>query len=561
MRIASLTAAGRRRAGLCVDAALRAATSAGAMRLRPMSALWARLLAAAALPEPVRGRMARRVAQARLRDGDALAAEATLRAAADRSADPRRRADLLLESLGAAAPVDGLRQGLPPVLREAVEADLAAADTAHLRGEPALAARAIDRAMAIQFHRELHFDRLGSPLAADPDGFLAPLRDSTAVRALAARGRARPAARASTDRPLRLLVATRTNASFLREIRDRYARHSGVEMRFLDLGADPRREPLTRHVEDMTRALLGDRSTPFADEVERWLRPHLDWSDTVLIDWCVSTAVLFTMVDPGDARIVVRLHSFELFTAWPHLVSFGRVDDMVVVSDHLRAFTHAVLPRARPRVHVIPNAVELHRFRRPKAADARFTLGLIGVGAVAKDPRWAIAVLRLLRRADARYRLLLVGALSDGPTASARCYQRLLASDLAELEPSGAVRAVGPTGDVPAALSAIGTILSSSVRESFHVALVEGAASGAVPVVRDWPFFVGRARGARSVFPDDWVVSTPEAAAERILALTADEGRWRTAGEEAAAYALATWDWSVVSRRWDDLLLSADSHP
>ena len=53
-------------------------------------------------------------------------------------------------------------------------------------------------------------------------------------------------------------------------------------------------------------------------------------------------------------------------------------------------------------------------------------------------------------------------------------------------------------------------MLSSSVRESFHMGLVEAVASGALPVVRDWPFFPG---AARTLFPPDWVVDSPAEAA------------------------------------------------
>jgi glycosyltransferase involved in cell wall biosynthesis len=107
---------------------------------------------------------------------------------------------------------------------------------------------------------------------------------------------------------------------------------------------------------------------------------------------------------------------------------------------------------------------------------------------------------------------------------------------------------------VPAALSEVGVILSTSVRESFHLGLIEGAASGAVPVVRDWPFFAGRAHSARSIFPADWIIDTPAQAAERILTCTADEQTWRKTGEAAAAHAVATWDWSVTQTEYDRLL-------
>ncbi len=503
----AFTSSARRRGGTAIKGAVRMATSTKVLRSRVGAQLWRGALSAPGIPDRVRVRLAGRVHESMIKvgGGAGLAPEAVTR----RIRSPRQRVDLLT-TLAAAELACG---HVPARLTEAWATQLAVADALHRDGDEREAARSLARAMAIGFHRVLHFDRLASPLAENPGEFLAPLHASSAVRAMSAQARTAPAAAVPPGRPLRLLVATRANANFLTEIRQRYEALPEVEVRFLDLAADSSREPLTRGNERLLEHLLAGRSA-FGERVEEWLRPHLDWADTVFIDWCVSTAALLTLVDPGTTRIIVRLHSFELFSRWPHLVSFARVDDLVVVGEHMRDLAMAVVPQLRtdtaPRVHVIPNAMRLRPYHRPKPAEARFTLGLVGVGSVAKDPRWAIEVVRRLRDRDSRYRLLLIGdGLNPRASAAVAEYHKLLERDCAELEPSGAVRRLGHTGDVPAALSEVGVILSTSVRESFHVALVEGAASGAVPVVRDWPFFAGKANGARTLFPATGSLTPP----------------------------------------------------
>lgn len=114
---------------------------------------------------------------------------------------------------------------------------------------------------------------------------------------------------------------------------------------------------------------------------------------------------------------------------------------------------------------------------------------------------------------------------------------------------------LGPTDDVPGMLTDIGVILSSSVREGCHVGLMEGAASAAVPVVRDWPFYAGKPNGARTLYPEGWVVESAEEAARRILEVTASEESWRAAGKLASEHALTNWDWSVVKDDFDELFL------
>ena len=105
---------------------------------------------------------------------------------------------------------------------------------------------------------------------------------------------------------------------------------------------------------------------------------------------------------------------------------------------------------------------------------------------------------------------------------------------VAGLPDPGAVEMRPATTDVPGALREVGVILSSSVRESFHAALVEGAASRAVPVVRDWPL-MRRWDGPGRLFPADWVAADLDAAAHRVHAATADPDVWRRAGDQARA--------------------------
>lgn len=480
-----------------------------------------------------------------------------LRGAGRRMRRPQSRADLLIE----AARAELAGGHAPRALREACAAQLARADAAHRRGDTRAAAKLLLTALQTAFHRVVHVDRLPSPLAEDPAAILGPFDDSAVVRAVTApRGRAFPVAPPPADRPLRLLIMHPGNDNFLAPVIDRYSADPRVELRVVDVAADPELGPAARGLLRTIEMRLGGRAGS-RRKIEAALRPHLDWADTVFVEWCTPAAALITTVDPGTARVVVRLHKFETFTYWPYLVDFSRVDDMVFVSDLMRELTTDVWPRLRadggPRLHTVNNAVDLARCcTGPKSDEARFTLGLTGIGQIAKDPVWALRVLRLLRSADPRYRLVLIGdSFNASASRAAQRYDRDFRRELARWRGSGAVTLHGHSDEVPNVLRDIGVILSGSVRESYHIGLVEGAASGAVPVVRDWPFVAGRPHSARTLFPADWVVATPEEAAERVRATTATPELWRQHGAKAAEHALAAWDWPVVRRTVDGLLL------
>lgn len=458
----------------------------------------------------------------------------------------------------------------PADLAAALHAELAYADARWAADDPGEAAWSLEEALRVAFHRVLHVDRALSPLAADPAGFLAPLRASAALRRLRGSGGFRGSGFARAPRPTgaedprsaptRVLVLTRANADFLAEVLDHLGREPAYDLTFRDLAGLPAIDAVTARPGPLLGDLLdaGDGGVlePAQDEIERLCAD----ADVVLVEWWTGLATLVSHAlpprgTPGRPRVIVRAHSYELFTAWPHLTDLAGIDDLVFVSEHLRDLALAVRPDlagpGAPRLHVLTLGMDLRRCVRRKPAEARFTLGVVGASKVVKDPRWAIAVLRLLREHDPRYRLVLVrGRLQHERSHATRAYADALAADLADL--ADAVTATGHTDDVPGVLEQVGVVVSSSVRESFHIGLVEGAASGAVPVVRDWPYFPGAAAG---LFPVDWIVADPAAAAERILALTADEETWRAAGAAASAVVVESWDWQVVRAQWDALLL------
>ncbi|MFD5251684.1 glycosyltransferase family 1 protein [Streptomyces bobili] len=539
---------------------IRAATPRQVMRSGVGARLWRSAVTAPGMPIKVRAATSRHVAEGMRWAGRTSGAALTLSDAASKIPDLKLKADLYDEAV-----MQEIGKGISPRdIGKAVAARLALADAEYSKGRTKEAAEALNRALFLNFHRVLHIDQLTSPLAKDAEGFVGPLYRSKAMQALSRpSGRKVPAAPAPTDRPLRLLITTSANDNFLHLIRERFGDHPGVELRYLDLAANKHFKRISWAAPRMLQDGLTDGASDYQEEVERLMRPHLDWADTVFLEWAAGPAAMLTAIDPGDTRIVVRLHSYEAFTRWPHMTDFSRVDDLVFVAPHVKDLTTSLVPMLRgehaPRFHVLDNAMDLSGFNRPKPDEARFNLGLIGISQVAKDPRWAVDILQRVRKHDERYRLLLVGGDMDPKTSKAtRDYLSEFEKLLAPLEESGAVVRLGPTDDVPSKLTEIGTILSSSVREGCHVGVMEGAASGAVPVVRDWPFYAGKPNSARTLYPEGWVVGSPQEAAERILKVTVAEETWRAAGRLATEHALSVWDWPVVQKHFEKLFLGEE---
>lgn len=432
----------------------------------------------------------------------------------------------------------------PHHLKQLVTAALAAADREWERGQAVLATHALGAALRLLFHPDLHADVEDPMLAREPREFLGGLHASSMFQAVSSAPAAiRPEVSAADGNPQRAVLLTGTYPRFAKPVADALAADPGTELREASLGdVDPRFKWLgfnlaalawmvSRHADGAAASEIAS-PPPGVDDL-------FDGADLVWADWGDRGAMWASVTAPPTARMVVRLHGMDLFSPWVHFIAWERVNHLVLVSEPYRQLAVRILgPRlAGVRVWTIDHGVDPARFLENETQPgAERLLGMVGWGKIVKDPMWALDVLELLRADDPSWRLLLVGDEMTG--SSGRRASQYEAGLRARLDgPLGeAVELVPFTDDVAAQVARMGFVLSSSRRESFHLAVAEGALGGAVPVVRDWPVFIGGA-GPAALFPSDWVVADPASAAARIRALSDPETRMR-AGREARAEAL-----------------------
>lgn len=436
---------------------------------------------------------------------------------------------------------------------------LANADAAFATSDLKRAAANLQDAFDLAFHRVLHFEDRPSKLAADPAAFLEPFHRSSAFAALGST-LTRDPVEPPTDRPHRLLFVTASNFNFATSLIDDLSGLPDVDVRAVNLltqEAGPTRLSYVNVVNDRLLHSMEGR-VPMPDSVAE----ELEWADTIFVEWGHRALAWISSLSNLRARVVVRLHSYEAMTQFPLMTNWGGVHDVVFVSDHIRRLVEATVPQmleaSGPRIHTIPNRNEFGAYLLPKKPGAEFTLGLVGWGQVVKDPLWALEVLELLRAHDSRYTLRLLGndfAPPEKLTRAAAIYRDALHTKMAEL--GDAVHRAGYSTNMPQSLRRVGIILSSSHREGTHEGFLEGCASGAFPVARNWPF-VEQWGGAHSMVPDEWVVTTPAQAAERILAR--EPGARADEGVAAASWVREHYDWSVVGPRLRDVVLGTLAH-
>lgn len=276
-------------------------------------------------------------------------------------------------------------------------------------------------------------------------------------------------------------------------------------------------------------------------------RELAEWADVVVCEWCTPNAVWYSRHKRRGARMLVRLHRFELYSPYPAQVKIGNVDTVICVSDYYTRLTREKTGWPAAKIVTVPNALDVLQFDRPKLDGARFHLGMTSMVPMRKRLDLALDILEELRRDDDRYQLFVKSGMpwelwwvwqhQEERSHYFDAFRRVQRSPL--LRDAVVFDDGGP--DVPSWLRRVGFILSVSDDESFHMAPAEGMASRAVPVIRHWP-------GAETIYDNRWIGENPAEMAASIAALSSPEA-WEAARQDAHRDVLA-WDLGTVAETW-----------
>lgn len=284
-------------------------------------------------------------------------------------------------------------------------------------------------------------------------------------------------------------------------------------------------------------------------------RGYAAWADVVIAEFAQQNAVWYSQNLRAHQRLLVHLHGFELLGDVVDALDHAQCTAIVVPSAFYRDQAAETKGWAHELIHVVSNSVDEDDLHREKFESARFHLGLAGYAPILKRPDRALDLVRMLRAEDERYTLHLRGHSPWNYTwewkksAHQNAYREFFraAGQDERLMEGLSFEPFGP--DMGNWLRRVGWILSPSYRETFHLAAVEGAASGAIPLVwtRD---------GSEEIFSDRWNFSSTEAVAEFVLATNASAESYAGESRRARAF-VSRYDRAAVAEHWFDLLRTA----
>ncbi|WP_038345901.1 glycosyltransferase [Acinetobacter sp. A47] len=241
----------------------------------------------------------------------------------------------------------------------------------------------------------------------------------------------------------------------------------------------------------------------------------LEWADVILCEWAVGAAVYYSQNKLPHQKLLIRLHRFEITTNQPNLIKFENVEKVIVVSDYIKNHCIENYGWLEEKISTIPQYADIDLFNRPKARSYQYTLGLLGMVPTLKRLDRALDILEHLRSLDSRYTLRIkskhpwdipfVWVKEDEKNYFLEQYQRIENNPILKngviFDEYGA--------DVAAWFRKIGWMLSTSDIEGCHTAAAEGMASGAKPIIFNWP-------GAEGVYKNVPIFKDAKSAAEYI---------------------------------------------
>lgn len=272
-------------------------------------------------------------------------------------------------------------------------------------------------------------------------------------------------------------------------------------------------------------------------------------ADVIFCEWCLGNAVWYSKRKRANQKLLLRFHRQEFFgrprTRYVPQVDWEAVDAAIAIAPHFRDELRSAGLTERDKFHFIPNLFDTGRFDRPKPADARFRIGVVKYAPMRKRPDVVLQIFERLKATEPRFQLTFIGRRPEQvdwvwnkPAERAFVNQFLRSVEASPHRSS--ISFEDYTDDMPAWYSRFGVILSTSDSEGSHQAVAEGMASGAVPVVRDWP-------GADRLYPARYVFSDVEQATRQILWAT-DPDRFPKLSRSVKEWA-SRFDTSTVAKQ------------
>ncbi len=250
---------------------------------------------------------------------------------------------------------------------------------------------------------------------------------------------------------------------------------------------------------DKKNVLIVDRTGQFTKELkdrlsgnynvvllDRFSPQHCRWADVIWFDWCDENLVTASQVR-WDAAVIAMLRSYEYFAKYPCEVNWRNVDKVLFVSDRMKAVSLKKFPSIKQAgPEVLRDGIDIQSLTFKERAPGN---NIAWVGFLNHKKNVPLLLDLATRHPDREFHI--AGSFQD---------ERLehYVSHFLGMNRVRNVHLHGWVDDIDAFLDNMNYILSTSIWEGTHLAVLEGMAKGLMPLVHFWP-------GAHEIYRTDWL--------------------------------------------------------
>ena len=214
------------------------------------------------------------------------------------------------------------------------------------------------------------------------------------------------------------------------------------------------------------------------------------WSDVSWFEW-VSDAVAEISYFPKLTRTIVRCHRFEVYEKLVKKVNWDGIDDLIFVSPSMKRLgIQRVVEMAKPKVHVIPNGINMEKFKIEKMRkdDGKLIIGSVGYINHRKNHAYLFQLVKeLMRHTDKEVEIHIAGIHQSEELRDYLDYMKK------ELKLN--ITEWGWVKKPEEFIKGIDMLVSTSMHEGCPVAIMEGMSMGIKPAIHTY-------MGARGFFPN-----------------------------------------------------------
>ncbi|MDD5529898.1 MAG: glycosyltransferase [bacterium] len=280
-------------------------------------------------------------------------------------------------------------------------------------------------------------------------------------------------------------------------------------------------EGMDGFIDDIIKAVSNEYNTKKfvirnTKDVEKEIQMAVDWADIVWFEWANDVAVIGTNYQGIiGKKVIVRLHSYEVFANFPPRINWSVVNTLVFVANHIKEILKRKIPdiEKKVKIEVINNGVDVEKFVY-KTRKPGFNIAYVGYINYKKNPAMALQIIKKLVDIDSRYKLHIAGDFQEPR------YKVYFEHMIEEMKLKNNVVFYGWQANISEWVKDKNYLLLTSVHEGHPYCVMEAMASGIKPAIHNY-------YGAKEQWPEEILFNSIDEAVEIFKSKDYNSAKYR----------------------------------